>query len=116
MRRYRLSDLDGEVLERVGDELVRGAYIHRGGLSFHPVGFRTHAEGHHVHDTHEVFVILQGRGEIELDGELEPVHAGEVLVIEPGDEHYLIGDPEHPIINLWFHCADERHSAQQTAG
>jgi hypothetical protein len=76
----------------VGEALVRGAYIHQGGLSFHPVGFRTHAEGHHVHDTHEV------------------------LVIEPGDEHYLIGDPEHPIINLWFHCADERHSAQQTAG
>jgi hypothetical protein len=37
-------------------------------------------------------------------------------VIEPGDEHYLIGDPEHPIVNLWFHCGDERHPAQQASG
>jgi quercetin dioxygenase-like cupin family protein len=60
-----------------------------------------------------VFVILQGRGEIELNGRREGVHAGEVLIIEPGEEHYLIGDPEHPIINLWFHTGDERHPRQQ---
>ena len=112
MRRYRLRDLDGEISERVGEALVPGAYIHHGGLSFHAIGFRTHPEGEHVHDSHEVFVILQGRGQIELNGTLEPVRAGEVLVIEPGDEHHLIGDPAHPIVNLWFHCSDERHPAQ----
>jgi mannose-6-phosphate isomerase-like protein (cupin superfamily) len=116
MRRYRIADLDGDISERVGELLVPGAYIHHGGLSFHPVGFRTHSEGQHIHDTHEVFVILQGRGQIELNGGLQPVGAGEVLVIEPGDEHYLVGDPEHPIINLWFHCGDERHPAQQATG
>ncbi len=68
MKRYRLCDLDGEISERVGEALVPGAYIHYGGLSFHPVGFRTHPEGDHVHDSHEVFVILQGRGQIELNG------------------------------------------------
>jgi mannose-6-phosphate isomerase-like protein (cupin superfamily) len=116
MKRYQLSDLNGDMRERVAEALVPGTYIHHGGLSFHPVGFRTHPEGEHVHDSYEVFVILQGRGQIELNGELEPVRAGEVLVIEPGDEHHLIGDLEHPIVNLWFHCSDERHPAQKSGG
>ena len=41
------------------------------------------------------------------------LHAGEVLIIEPGEEHYIIGDPAYPIINLWFHCGDEPHPAQR---
>jgi quercetin dioxygenase-like cupin family protein len=56
---------------------------------------------------------MQGQGEIEIDGRREPLHAGEVLVIEPGEEHYIIGDPAYPIINLWFHCGDEPHPAQR---
>jgi mannose-6-phosphate isomerase-like protein (cupin superfamily) len=116
MKKYRISDLGPVETEHVAEALVPGQFIHHGGLSFHPVGWRTHSEGNHVHDSHEVFVILQGRGELELDGCRQPVVAGDVLVIEPGEEHYLIGDPAHPIINLWFHCADERHPNQQGAG
>ncbi|MGI6368662.1 MAG: cupin domain-containing protein [Anaerolineae bacterium] len=114
MRRYNMADLAGKNVERIGEGLVPGTFIHHGGLSFHPVGFRTHAEGEHIHETHEVFVILQGRGQLELNGAAEPVQAGDVLVIEPGDEHHLVGDPAHPIINLWFHCSDERHPAQMS--
>jgi mannose-6-phosphate isomerase-like protein (cupin superfamily) len=113
MKRFKISDMGAAGPEHVASKLLSGSYIQRGALSFHPRGWRTHAEGYHVHDDHEVFVIMQGQGEIEVDGRREPVHAGEVLIVEPGEEHYLIGDPEHPIINLWFHAGEERHPDQQ---
>ena len=113
MKRYTFDALGSNGPEHVAAGLVPGKYIARGGLSFHAIGFRTHSEGAHVHQDREVFCIMQGQGVIEIDGRVEPVHAGEVLVIEPGEDHHLIGDPDHPMINCWFHCADERHPAQQ---
>ena len=113
MKRFKFSDLGSKDTGHVASHLVPGRYIDHGGLSFHPVGWRTHDEGKHIHPTHEVFVIMQGQGEIEIDGRREPVHAGEVLVIEPGEDHHLIGDPEHPIVNLWFHAGDEPHPGQR---
>jgi mannose-6-phosphate isomerase-like protein (cupin superfamily) len=113
MKRYAFADLGSDGPQHVASRLVPGKYIARGGLSFHPVGWRTHSEGEHVHGDAEVFVIMQGRGEIEIDGRREPLRAGEVLVIEPGEEHHIVGDPQHPIVNLWFHCADEPHPDQR---
>ena len=115
MKRYTLSDLGAKGPEHVISRLVPGKYIVHGALSFHKVGLRTHGEGKHVHDDREVFCIMQGQGEIEIDGRREPVHAGEVLVIEPGEDHHLIGDPDHPMINLWFHCSDEPHPDQRSS-
>jgi mannose-6-phosphate isomerase-like protein (cupin superfamily) len=113
MKRYEFADLGSDGPQHVASGLVPGKYIVHGGLSFHPVGWRTHPEGEHVHDNAEVFVIMQGRGEIEIDGRREPLRAGEVLVIEPGEEHHIVGDPQYPIVNLWFHCADELHPDQR---
>lgn len=116
MRRYTFADLarPDEGAEHVLARLVPGAYISAGGLSFHTPGMRTHAdEPRHVHPDHEVFCILQGRGWIEIDGRREPVAAGDVLVIAPGEDHHLIGDPAHPIVNLWLHAGPERHPRQR---
>ena len=113
MKRFKISDLGSEGPENVASKWFPGTYIHHGGLSFHAVGWRTHPEGEHIHPDHEVFVIMQGRGEIEIDGRREPIRAGEVLLIEPGEEHHLVGDPDFPIINLWFHCGPEPHPDQQ---
>ena len=113
MKRYKFSDLGSDGPEHVVSKLVPGKYIASGGLSFNKIGERTHSEGYHVHPEGEIFCIMQGQGEIEIDGKREPVHAGEVLIIEPGEDHHLIGDPAHPIINLWFHCADEPHPDQR---
>ena len=113
MKRLKISDLGSDGPQHVVHRWVSGAYIDHGALSFHPPGHRTHPEGHHVHDNGEIFCILQGQGEIEIDGRREPLHAGEVLIIEPGEDHHIVGDPAHPIINLWFHCGDEPHPAQR---
>ena len=55
---------------------------------------------------------MQGRGQIEIDGKLEPIQAGDVLVIEPGEEHHIIGDPQYPIVNCWFHATDAGNPKQ----
>jgi hypothetical protein len=62
VRRYRLSDLGSEGPEHVASTLIPGRRIAAGGLSFHAPGGRTHPEGEHRHDGHEVFCILQGKG------------------------------------------------------
>ena len=113
MKRFKISDLGSKGPEHVVSRWFPGTYIVQGGLSFHAVGWRTHPEGEHIHSDHEVFVIMQGRGEIEIDGRREPLHAGEVLLIEPGEEHHIVGDPEYPIVNCWFHCGPEPHEDQR---
>ncbi len=106
----------GDGLPHVAARLVPGARLSSGGLSFHAPGERTHgAEGRHVHGDHEVFCIMQGRGVIEIEGRSEPIAAGDVLVIEPGEDHHIVGDPAHPVVNLWFHASAEGHPRQVAA-
>jgi quercetin dioxygenase-like cupin family protein len=112
VRRFRIVDLGSEGPEHVASRLVPGKRIAAGGLSFHAPGGRTHPEGEHRHDGHEVFCLLQGKGEIWVDGRREPIHAGDVLVIEPGEEHYVYADAETPTINLYFRADDAGHPRQ----
>jgi len=49
------------------------------------VGRHTHAE-----DNEEIYVIISGRGELELDGERFLVGSGDVLVNRPGGTHGLV--------------------------
>ena len=102
MRRDRIADLGSEGPEHVASRLIPGRRLAAGGLSFHAPGGRTHPEGEHRHDGPEVFCLLQGQGELWLDGRREPIHAGDVLVIEPGEEHHLYADAAAPTINLYF--------------
>jgi hypothetical protein len=37
---------------------------------------------------------------------------GDVLVVEPGENHHLIVDDDNPCINIWCHAGAERHPAQ----
>lgn len=116
MKRYTFADLarPGDGLEHVAARLLPGPYLSGGGLSFHAPGMRTHGdEARHVHADHEVFCIMQGRGWIEIEGRRESIAAGDVLVIEPGEDHHVVGDPAHPIVNLWFHASAEGHSKQR---
>lgn len=113
MKRLQLRDLRVSGTAHVAHALCPENYIFKGGLSFHRRGFRTHDGAEEKHPYHEVFVIMQGRGWIEIDGHRQPVSAGDVLLIEPGEDHHLVGDPEHPIINLWFDLGAEPHEAQR---
>ncbi|MFP4381953.1 MAG: cupin domain-containing protein [Candidatus Sumerlaeia bacterium] len=116
MKRYRLKDLqdvtDGHFLKGILD----GEYICMGGMGFKKPGVRTHTNDgpdgrdYHVHgDDCEAFVILQGKAQMELDGELIPLQTGDIMVIEPGEDHHLISDKNEPCINLWLHAGPKPH-------
>ena len=119
MKRYRLHDLSDCRAGHVFQNILTGAFLNQGGLGFKKPGQRTHtADGpgdsdRHVHaDDREAFVILQGRAVMEVDGERHPLTAGDIVVIEPGEDHHLISDETDPCVNLWLHAGPKRHPDQ----
>lgn len=118
MRRYRLRDLPDVHEGHFLAGLVPGEFLRDGGLGFKPAGLRTHSgdgpsgSDRHVHSDCEVFVILQGKAVMEVDGRRVPLRTGDVLIVEPGEDHHLVADAEDPCINLWLHAGSTRHPDQ----
>ena len=118
MKRYRLTELpdvkEGHFLKGI----VPGEFICRGTLGYKPPGSRTHdhdapdGSDRHVHDECEVFILLQGRATMQIDGVGHPMTTGDVIVVEPGEDHHLVSDENDPCINLWLHAGDRRHPDQ----
>ncbi len=67
-------------------------------LSVHFVEISEHAQAHYHERLTEVYVCLEGEGEVELDGVREPVSPGTVVLIRPGTRHRAIGKLK--IINI----------------
>ncbi len=117
MKRLHLSELpkvnQGHILKNV----LPGQFLYRGGLSFMEPGRRSHSNDgldgrdYHVHEDCEAFVILEGEGFIEIDKLRHPVQAGEILIIEPGEDHHLIAGRENQLVTLWCHAGPVPHSA-----
>ena len=126
MKRLRLTDLDPVAGAHILAGIIPGRYLNKGGIGFKAPGQRSHDHGcqcracdgmgRHVHpDDHEAFIILQGRGVIEIDGVSHPVRAGDVIICEPGEDHHLVADPDDPCVNVYLHAGDQRHVAQTGA-
>lgn len=113
MKVHRLSELPTSRASHVFGGIVPGAFISMGGISFHPPGDLAHAdEARHVHDSEEIFVILQGKAVVHFDGGDQPVRAGDVMVIDPDENHHLQSDRDDPCIVIWLHAGPERHPSQ----
>ncbi|MCE5258530.1 MAG: cupin domain-containing protein [Chloroflexi bacterium] len=118
MRKLRLNQLADTTEGHFLAPYLPGAYLCAGALSFKPPNLRTHtAEGangddRHIHADYEAFVILQGKVVMEIDGEQVPLTPGDVLIVEPGEDHHLISDSFDPCINLWLHAGPQRNPAQ----
>ncbi len=86
------------------DELLPVGRIVRGGLHFYQPGEMAHAnEERHIHAEHyEIFVNVQGRGTVEVEGVDHPFGPGEVILIEPGESHHVRADSTDPLVNLWL--------------
>ncbi|MEV0649641.1 cupin domain-containing protein [Phytomonospora sp. NPDC050363] len=106
MRKFTLADLAARGSGPVFAPVVDGHLIDRGGVSSYGHGERTHPEGYHTHDVPEVFCVLQGSGLVEIDGETTPFEAGDVLVIEPGEDHHLISLGDVPLVHAWMHLRE----------
>ena len=103
MRKLRLADCTARGDGPVFAGALAGHLVARGGLSSYPPGERSHPEGRHVHTVPELFCILQGSGEVEVDGRRVPFESGDVLWIEPGEDHHLISGGSVPLVSVWLH-------------
>lgn len=59
--------------------------------SFHIVDISADARSHYHRHMTELYYILSGNGELELDGERMEVRAGDAILIKPGCRHRAIG-------------------------
>jgi len=60
--------------------------------SVHLVDVKVDAQTHHHRRTTEIYVVLEGEGELELDGVRVPVRPLTAVLIRPGCRHRAIGD------------------------
>ena len=108
MKRLHLTDLpDGGTPATLAAIAPEWGKVESGGISrYDGVGHRTHNEGRHTHTVPEIFCIVQGSGQVELEGERAgSFQAGDILIMEPGEDHHLISDGDEPLVFTWMHLS-----------
>jgi mannose-6-phosphate isomerase-like protein (cupin superfamily) len=81
----------------LGDKRITG-----GGVYCFEPGETAHPEPRHVHDVAEVFIFLQGCGVLPVDGVEYPVKTGDVIIVEPGEDHHTRSSEEDPLVAAWY--------------
>jgi mannose-6-phosphate isomerase-like protein (cupin superfamily) len=59
--------------------------------TIHLVDSRVDTRAHYHKKLTEIYLILEGEGQMELDGELHPVKPMSTILIKPGCRHRIIG-------------------------
>jgi mannose-6-phosphate isomerase-like protein (cupin superfamily) len=103
VKRFDVGDLAAGGAGPVIATIAGGFQVERGGITRYEAGARSHPEGRHIHTVPEVFVILQGSGVIEIDGSSQAFEAGDVFVVEPGEDHHLVSHGPVPLLSAWMH-------------
>jgi mannose-6-phosphate isomerase-like protein (cupin superfamily) len=78
------------------------AFITGGGLYVFKPGETAHPEPCHVHDVDEVFIFVQGKGVLPIDGIEYPVQAGDVVIVEKGEDHHTRSSIDDPLVAAWY--------------
>src|SRR5689334_12864863 len=81
-----------------------------GVASLHIVDISIDARTHYHKRLTELYFILEGEGQMELDGELHAVKPGDAILIKPGCRHRAIGKlrvlnvpvPAFDLADEWF--------------
>ena len=81
----------------LGDASITG-----GGLYVFKPGETAHPEPRHVHDVDEVFIFVQGKGVLPIDGIEYPVQAGDVVIVEKGEDHHTRSSIDDPLVAAWY--------------
>ncbi len=58
----------------------------------HLVEIKKDSEKHYHKTMTEIYYILEGEGEIELDDEVHPLSPGMAILIKPGCRHRAVGE------------------------
>jgi mannose-6-phosphate isomerase-like protein (cupin superfamily) len=59
--------------------------------SLHLVEIHQDARVHYHRNTTEIYLVLEGQGQVELDGQLHPVRPMTAIYIPPGCRHRALG-------------------------
>ncbi len=110
MKRFKLSHLSEMDPIECPCGTARRAFVEPDNpvASIHLVEIKKDAECHYHKKMTEIYLVLEGEGHMELDGELYPIKPLSTVLIKPGCRHRAVG--EMKIINIpipTFDPADE---------
>ena len=108
MPRYLLADLDAIDPIRCPCGFTRRAFATpENSLStLHIVDIQEDSRTHYHKKMTEIYLVLEGEGHIELDGELVPIKPMTSIMIQPGCRHRAIGKLK--IVNVAIPAFDEK--------
>jgi mannose-6-phosphate isomerase-like protein (cupin superfamily) len=107
MPNYAIAQLDEIPPKRCPCGFARRAFAEMPAAvaSLHVVNIEVDSRVHYHKRMTEIYLVLEGEGEIELDGERFPVKPMTAIYIKPGCRHRAIGKLK--IINLPVPAFDE---------
>ncbi len=107
MSTYHIAQLDELAPRDCPCGVTRRAFAEVAGsvASLHLVEIQEDARAHYHKRMTEIYLVLEGSGEIELDGERIPVRPMSAIYIPPGCRHRAIGKLK--IVNIPVPAFDE---------
>lgn len=107
MKNYRLADLNAIDPVRCPCGFSRRAFATPDNAlaTMHVVEIQKDARTHYHKKMTEIYLVLEGEGHLELDGELVPVRPMTSIMIQPGCRHRAIGKLK--IVNVAIPAFDE---------
>ena len=83
-------------------EILGDAKVANGGVYVFQPGETAHPEARHVHDVDEVFMFVQGAGVLPIDGVDYDIEAGDVVIVEAGEDHHTRSSVDDPLVAAWW--------------
>ncbi|MCD6510587.1 MAG: cupin domain-containing protein [Thermoprotei archaeon] len=81
---------------------LEGYRIVQGGVHVYRPGEISHKGEKHVHEQPEIFIGLDGEATMMVNGREYSFRGGEIILIEPGEEHHVIASKDNPITLVWL--------------
>lgn len=106
MTNFQIAQLDDVPPTRCPCGFARRAFAEPGNAaSMHIVDIESDSRAHYHKRMTEIYLVLEGEGQMELDGKLYPVKPMSAIYIRPGCRHRAIGKLK--IINIPVPAFDE---------
>ena len=106
MTKFQIAQLDDLPPTRCPCGFARRAFAGPGNAaSMHVVDIEADSRAHYHKRMTEIYLVLEGEGQMELDGKLYPVRPMSAIYIRPGCRHRAIGKLK--IINIPVPAFDE---------